>query len=81
MLLIALVKLGFSEREVIHNVIESLDTLSLPDDGFLCLPRMNKLKCIPKSCYKVHLHALMFLAECHKNNININLEQALIDFF
>lgn len=81
MLLTSLVKLGFSDHEVIHDVIESLNNLGLPDGGFLCLHRVNKLKYTPKSCYKANLHALMFLAECQKNNININFKQALIDYF
>lgn len=81
MLLTALMKLGFSEHKVIRNIIETLYANNLPDGGFLCLNRLNKLDYTPKSCYKDNLHVLMFLAECHKNGINANFEQPLIDYF
>lgn len=81
MLLTALMKLGFSDHKVIRNIIETLNTINLPDGGFLCLHRAKKLKYTPKSCYKVNLHALMLLAECRKNGINTDFEQSLIDYF
>lgn len=81
MLLTSLMKLGFSNHEVIRNIIGTLNTINFPDGGFLCLHRANKLNYTPKSCYKASLHALMFLAECHKNGINTDFEQSLIDYF
>lgn len=81
MLLTALVKLGFSEHEVVHNIIESIKSFGLPDGGFLCLHRVNKLKYVPKSCYKANLHALMLLAECSKKGINTNFKRQLLEYF
>lgn len=81
MLLTALMKLGFSNHKVIQNLIETLNTIILPDGGFLCLHRVNKLEYTPKSCYKNNLQALMFVAECHKNGINVKFKQLLLDYF
>ena len=81
MLLTALMKLGFSEHKTIQNIINNLKGHSLPDGGFLCLHRVNKLKYTPKSCYKANLHALMFLAECHKKGVDTRFGQPLIDYF
>lgn len=77
----ALVALGFHEHEAIRNIIDRFRTLSLPDGGFLCLNRLNKLKYTPKSCYKANLHALMFLSECRKKGIDTSFGQPLIDYF
>ncbi len=81
MLLTALMKLGYAQHPVIENTLDHLRSCSLPDGGYLCLHRVNKLKYTPKSCYKADLHALMFFAECKKNRININDFQPLIDYF
>lgn len=43
--------------------------------------RVDKLKYTPKSCYKADLHALLFLAECHKKGIYTSFGQPLIDYF
>ena len=32
----------------------------LPDGGFLCLHRLDKMNRIPKSCVKANMYALMF---------------------
>lgn len=83
MLLTALMKLGFTEHRTIQNVISILNNHCLPDGGFLCLHRVDKLKYTPKSCYKANLHALLFLAECHKIGLVVNTSfgQSLIDYF
>ncbi len=81
MLLTALIKLGFTDNEVILRIIDNINKHLLPDGGFLCLHRVDKLKYIPKSCYKANLHALMFLAECHKCEIKTNFQQSLIEYF
>lgn len=49
--------------------------------GILCSHRLNKLKYVPKSCYKANLHALLFLAEYKKKNIDISSFQPLINYF
>lgn len=81
MLLTALIKLGVTDHPVIVSVIERLHTMQLPDGGFLCAHRLEKLGYTPKSCYKANLHALLFLAECHKKGVNTCFGQALITYF
>lgn len=81
MLLTALMKLGFSRHETIHNIIAKLSDYSLPDGGYFCWRMMNKLDYTPKSYYKANLHALMFIAECHKQGMQISTLQPLIDYF
>lgn len=81
MLLTSLMKLGFSEHQVIRNIINTLSSHSLPDGGFLCLHRLDKMKYTPKSCYKVNLHALLFLAECRKADIDVSFGKPLIEYF
>lgn len=81
MLLQALVKLGFYEHTAVNKVIENFQVNSLPDNGFLCQRRLKSFKHIPKSCYKANIYALMFLAECHKKNIDIGFGQSLINYF
>lgn len=81
MLLTAMVKLGLGNEKLLQNITDSLSSMQLPDGGFLCLHRVGKLKYTPKSCYKANLHALMFLAECHKREIKTRFENKLIDYF
>ncbi|MGI5900182.1 MAG: hypothetical protein ACOX8S_09730 [Christensenellales bacterium] len=81
MLQTSLVKLFLSEHEIIVKIIDSLKEHSLPDGGFLCLHRLNKLKYTPKSCYKANLHALLFLAECKKSSVDISPLTPLVDYF
>lgn len=81
MLLTSLVKLGFQEHETIKRVIEEWNKCSLTDGGFLCSQKLKKFDYIPKSCYKVNLHALLFVAECSKHGIEVNFAKPLIDYF
>ena len=81
MLLTSLVKLGFQEHETIKRVIEEWNKCSLTDGGFLCAQKLKKFDYIPKSCYKVNLHALLFVAECSKHGIEVNFAKPLIDYF
>jgi hypothetical protein len=53
----------------------------LPDGGFLCLHRLDKMKRIPKSCVKANMYALMFGAECRKKGIKTDIEEPLLDYF
>ncbi|MDD4496045.1 MAG: hypothetical protein PHV32_17175 [Eubacteriales bacterium] len=43
--------------------------------------RVNKLKYMPKSCYKANLHALLLAAECAKQNIECPYTDRLIKYF
>ena len=81
MLLRALVCLGLANEPDIANVISKLLDKQLPDGGFLCLHRLDKMKRIPKSCVKVNMLALMFCAECKKKGIPVDIEKSLLDYF
>lgn len=81
MLLRALVKLGCGNSETVRRTIEKAGEHLLPDGGFLCLHRLDKLKYTPKSCYKANLHALLFMAECKKNGIECPFADRLTKYF
>ena len=81
MLLRALVRLGLAGEPDVADLISKLSEKQLPDGGFLCLHRVNKLKRIPKSCVKVNMFALMFCAECKKKGISVDIEKPLLDYF
>ena len=75
----ALVRMGLGEDAV--NIVSNSIDKQLPDGGFLCLHRLEKLKRIPKSCVKANMYALMFCAECKKKGISIAIEEPLLDYF
>jgi len=75
----ALVRLGLSEDAV--NIVHESSGKQLPDGGFLCLHRLDKMKRIPKSCVKANMYALMFCAECKKKGIKVDIEEPLLDYF
>ncbi len=81
MLLRSLVKMGYENEKIIKQITKKLSTHMLPDNGFLCFHRVNKLKYTPKSCYKDNLHALLFISECRKKGIICGIEKDLIDYF
>lgn len=81
MLLRATVKLGCGGNDTVRRAIEKSNANILPDGGFLCLHRLDKLKYTPKSCYKANLHALMLAAECKKNNIECPFTDKLTEYF
>ena len=81
MLLRALVKLGCGDNDTVRRAIEKSSAHILPDGGFLCLHRLDKLKYTPKSCYKANLHALLFAAEYKKNNIECPFTDKLTEYF
>lgn len=73
----ALVKLGLADEPTVAEIIRHLPERQLPDGGFLCLHRVDKLKRIPKSCVKANMYALMFCAECKKRDIGTDIEQPI----
>ncbi|MCL2060127.1 MAG: hypothetical protein FWH01_13930 [Oscillospiraceae bacterium] len=77
----ALVRLGLADEPSVMNIIRTLPEKQLPDGGFLCLHRADKMNRIPKSCVKANMHALMFCAECRKKGIIAGIEDALLDYF
>lgn len=81
MALRALVMLGFYEEPALQALLHSLASQQLPDGGFLCLGRLQKLRYTPKSCVKVNHMALLLLGECAKRGIRLEIEPALLDYF
>jgi hypothetical protein len=77
----SLVKLGLSDHPLVAAIIADLSKQQLPDGGFLCLHRVDKLKYTPKSCYKANLHALMFCAESAKAGLNALITDGLLEYF
>lgn len=81
MYLRALVKMGYGIDENIIQVINSLAENALPDGGFLCNRRLKSFKYTPKSCYKANIYVLMFLAECKKQGIQVDVNKQIINYF
>jgi hypothetical protein len=77
----SLVRLGLANEAGVSKIIRNLHEKQLPDGGFLCLHRLDKLNHIPKSCYKANLHALMFCAECQKKGFKAGIEDGLLEYF
>ena len=77
----AFVRLGLANEPKIADIINSLSEKQLPDGGFLCLHRLDKLNKTPKSCVKSNILALMFCAECKKKGISVDIEKPLLDYF
>jgi hypothetical protein len=53
----------------------------LPDGGWLCLHRLNKMDRTPKSCIKAAMHGLLLAGELHKQGRPPGWGAALIDYF
>ena len=81
MFLRTLVMLGLSDEEPLNSIISNLKHRQLPDGGFLCLHRLNKLKYISKSCVKSTNLSLLFCAECKKRGIELEITDDLIAYF
>jgi hypothetical protein len=77
----ALVMLGYGNDERVRKRLSFLSESQLPDGGFLCLHRLNKMKYIPKSCYKDNAIMLMLFAKCKKRNIAITNTEKIIEYF
>jgi hypothetical protein len=75
----ALIRLGLVDEAV--NIVHEASMKQLPDGGFLCLHRLDKMKRIPKSCVKANMYALLFCSECRKKGIKVDIEEPLLDYF
>lgn len=76
-----LVRLGLGDEPKVRSIIKKLLERQLPDGGFLCLHRLDKLKYTPKSCVKVNMQALLFCAECKKKGIHTEIVEPLFGYF
>ena len=92
MYLRALIKMGYGSNgktescksaadQWVADTLSSLSQNALPDGGFLCERRRKNFSYTPKSCYKANFYALMFLAECRKQNLPCDIQKPLIDYF
>ncbi|GHU39198.1 hypothetical protein FACS1894105_13820 [Clostridia bacterium] len=77
----ALVKLGLLSEPVVAEALKGAVSRQLPDGGFLCLHRLDKLKYTPKSCVKSNMQALMLCAECKKLGIDLPFTEQLLSYF
>ena len=77
----ALVCLGLGNEPKVSTIINKISKRQLPDGGFLCLHRLDKLTYTPKSCVKDNMHALMFCSECKKRGIHTDITEPLLEYF
>ena len=77
----ALVRLGFGHTPAVREALTLASARQLPDGGFLCLHRLDKLCYTPKSCVKANLHALLLAAECKKRGIDLPYSEDLLAYF
>lgn len=77
----ALVRLGLAKEPAVVAVMDRLRERQLPDGGFLCLHRLDKMGRTPKSCVKDNVAALIFCAECRKQGIRTDIEGPLLAYF
>jgi hypothetical protein len=81
MALRAMVMLGYGSMPRVKERLEQLKKARLPDGGWLCLHRVNKMKRIPKSCIKVGMHGLLLASELKKQRLDIDGADQLINYF
>lgn len=66
MALRAMVMLGYWRDPRVIRLLKQLAACQLPDGGWLCLHRVNRMARTPKSCIKVTNHGLLLAAELSK---------------
>jgi hypothetical protein len=81
MALRALVMLGYGRDPRIEERLARLREVQLPDGGWLCLHRVNKIKKVPKSCIRAAMHGLLFFAELKRAGLHAGGAESLIDYF
>jgi hypothetical protein len=77
----ALVMLGYQADPRVSARLEAMDECQLTDGGWFCATRMNKMKRVPKSCYKDAMHALLLAAELHRAGILPRWVHGLVQYF
>ena len=81
MALRALVMLGYGTDARVQSRLEQAAGTQLPDGGWLCLHRLNKMRRVPKSCYKAAMHALLLAGELRKCGLSLAGSDELIQYF
>lgn len=81
MVLRAMVMLGYGKDRRVTDRLNLVDETRLPDGGWLCLHRVNKMERVPKSCIKVAMHGLLLAAELKKQGIDMAGNDQLVHYF
>lgn len=81
MLLRALVMLGYGADTRVEERLVRMSETQLPDGGWLCLHRLNKMNHTPKSCMKAAMHAVLLAGEMKKRGLQFIGSESLIQYF
>ncbi|MEN6355522.1 MAG: hypothetical protein ABFD83_00395 [Armatimonadota bacterium] len=73
--------LGYGDDDRIKSRLAQMAESQLPDGGWICLHRLNKMKRVPKSCIKANMHALLLLAEMKQRGVAFAGTDELIQYF
>jgi len=77
----ALVMLGYGSDPRVTSSLARATEKQLPDGGWLCLHRLNKMDRTPKSCIKANMHALLVAGEMRKCGTVLSGSDELIRYF
>ncbi|MCE5322594.1 hypothetical protein LLG46_04665 [bacterium] len=77
----SLVMLGYGNDSRVQTWLAQVADAQLPDGGWLCLHRVNKMNRIPKSCIKANMHALLMASEMKKCGMHFLCVDGLIEYF
>jgi hypothetical protein len=81
MTLRAMVMLGYTNDNRMIERLKKMEDALLPDGGWLCLHRVQKMERIPKSCIKVNMHGLLLAGELKKRGVEIPSTEQLVHYF
>lgn len=81
MALRAMVMLGYGRDARVVKRLGQMEESRLPDGGWLCMHRVQKMERVPKSCIKVAMHGLLLAAELMKQGIEITTTGQLVEYF
>jgi hypothetical protein len=81
MTLRAMVMLGYANDDRMTERLKQMEDAFLPDGGWLCLHRVQKMERTPKSCIKVNMHGLLLAGELKKRGIEMAGAGQLIHYF
>lgn len=77
----SLVMLGYGDDLRLQHCLNRATEVQLPDGGWLCLHRVNKMKRVPKSCIKANMHALLLSGEMKKRGMLFPNVDSLVEYF
>lgn len=77
----SLVMLGYGDDPRLQRWLAKAAEAQLPDGGWLCLHRLNKMNRTPKSCIKANMHALLLAGEMKKRGMSFPGSDELVQYF